>query len=142
MLLSMALKAGMALLIGAPAFVVVLFELVLNATSIFNHANVRFPRAVDRLLRLFVVTPAMHRIHHSEAGDDGNANFGFNLPWWDRLFGTYRAVAAAPIVVGMSEHPDIGRQTLSWMLVLPFRSDSKPYVRTPPLAGDDEAIPA
>ena len=129
MLLSMALKAGMVLLIGAPVFVVVLFELVLNATSVFNHANVRFPRAVDRLLRLFVVTPAMHRIHHSEAGQEMNANFGFNLPWWDRLFGTYRAAAAAPIVIGMHEHQDIGRQTLSWMLLLPFRSGSKLHVR-------------
>lgn len=131
MLLSMALKAGMVLLIGAPAFVVVIFEIALNASSVFTHANVRFPDAVDRLLRRFVVTPAMHRIHHSEAGAEMNANYGFNLPWWDHLFGTYRGDAAAPIVVGMPEHPDNARQTLRWMLALPFRARAK-KVRTVP----------
>lgn len=133
MLLSMALKAGVVLLIGAPAAVVVLFELVLSGTSVFNHANVRLPRALDRLLRLFVVTPAMHRIHHSEAGDERNANYGFNLPWWDRLFGTYRAAARTPVVVGMPEHREPRRQTLWWMLALPFRRRETGMTRTGPL---------
>lgn len=122
MILSMTLKAGMVLLIGAPPFVVVIFEIVLNATSVFNHANIRMPRALDRVLRMLLVTPAMHRIHHSEAGEEMNANYGFNLPWWDRLFGTYRPAAAAPIVVGMPEYPEVAEQTLPWMIALPFRS--------------------
>ena len=132
MILSMTLKAGMVLLIGAPPFVVVVFETVLNATSVFNHANMRLPRALDRVLRVFLVTPAMHRIHHSEAGEEMNANYGFNLPWWDRLFGTYRATAAAPIVVGMPEYPDAAEQTLPWIIGLPFRSRLRRFVRIAP----------
>jgi len=122
MILSMVLKAAMVLLIGAPAPVVVLFEIGLSATSIFNHANVRLPGPLDRVLRVFVVTPAMHRIHHSEAPADMNTNFGFNLPWWDYLCGTYRGAAAAPIVVGMPQYAQETTQSLLWMLALPFRS--------------------
>jgi len=70
---------------------VLLFEILLNATSVFNHANVRLPAGIDRVLRLLVVTPDMHRVHHSVEPRETNSNFGFNLPWWDRLFGTYRA---------------------------------------------------
>lgn len=123
MILSMILKAGMVLLIGAPATVVVLFEVVLSATSIFNHANVRFPESVDRVIRLFVVTPAMHRIHHSEDAADMNTNFGFNLPWWDHLCGTYRRSAGSPVIVGMPQYPDAAPQALLWILALPFRSE-------------------
>ena len=125
MILSMILKAAMVLIVGAPAAVVVVFEIVLNATSIFNHANARLPKVADRILRMFVVTPAMHRIHHSQAAAEMNTNFGFNLPWWDRLFGTYLQAAGAPITVGMREHPDGTRQTLRWMLALPFRVDHR-----------------
>ena len=135
MILSMTLKAGMVLLIGAPPLVVVIFEIVLNATSVFSHANMRLPRGLDRVLRMFLVTPAMHRIHHSEAGEEMNANYGFNLPWWDRLFGTYRAAASAPIVVGMPEYPDAAEQTLPWLFALPFRSRVA-------RAGDDGVVTA
>jgi len=69
---------------------VIIFEVVLNATAMFNHSNIRIPKAVDRIVRLLVVTPDMHRVHHSVEDDEANSNFGFNLPWWDRLFGTYR----------------------------------------------------
>lgn len=136
MILSMILKAGMVLLIGAPASVVVLFEIVLSATSIFNHANVRFPESVDRALRLFVVTPAMHRIHHSEAVADMNTNFGFNLPWWDHLCGTYRRGADGPIIVGMPQYPNGARQSLLWILALPFRSGPVRAYETTSGAGD------
>ena len=68
-----------------------LFEIVLNATAMFNHGNVRLPASIDRVLRLLVVTPDMHRVHHSVDPRETNSNFGFNVPWWDRLFGTYRA---------------------------------------------------
>jgi len=90
-LLSMLIKFAVILLLGPPLVAVVIFEVLLNATAMFNHGNVRLPQALDRVLRLIVVTPDMHRVHHSVEDDETNSNFGFNLPWWDRLFGTYRA---------------------------------------------------
>jgi sterol desaturase/sphingolipid hydroxylase (fatty acid hydroxylase superfamily) len=89
-LLSMLIKFAAILVIGPPAEAVVVFEVLLNATAMFNHGNVRLPAAADRWLRWLVVTPDMHRVHHSVEDDETNSNFGFNLPWWDRLFGTYR----------------------------------------------------
>lgn len=88
--LSMAIKVSVVFALGAPALAVVIFEVLLNATSLFNHGNVRLPRWLDRKLRLFVVTPEMHRVHHSIIRRETDSNFGFNLPWWDRLFRTYR----------------------------------------------------
>jgi sterol desaturase/sphingolipid hydroxylase (fatty acid hydroxylase superfamily) len=90
-LLSMGIKLAVVAALGPPALAVLLFEVLLNATSMFNHSNVRMPMAVDRLLRHVVVTPDMHRVHHSILPHETNSNFGFNLPWWDRLLGTYRA---------------------------------------------------
>ncbi len=90
-LLSLGVKSGAVLLIGAPVAGVIVFEVLLNATAMFNHGNIRLPRRLDRVLRWLVVTPDMHRVHHSVAEDEANCNFGFNLPWWDRLLGTYRA---------------------------------------------------
>jgi sterol desaturase/sphingolipid hydroxylase (fatty acid hydroxylase superfamily) len=89
-LLSMLIKAAVIFLIGAPALAVLLFELGLNLTSMFNHSNVRLPSGLDRMLRLIVVTPDMHRVHHSIKRYETDSNFGFNLPWWDRAFRTYR----------------------------------------------------
>ena len=86
-LLSMLIKAGVIVMLGVPAVAVLLFEVLLNATSIFNHGNVRLPQRLDRVLRWIVVTPEMHRVHHSWYPNETNSNFGFNLPWWDRLFG-------------------------------------------------------
>ena len=88
--LSMVLKMGVVAALGAPAVGVVIFEVLLNATAMFNHGNLRLPATVDRVLRLFVVTPDMHRVHHSNIPRETHSNFGFNLPWWDRLMGTYR----------------------------------------------------
>ncbi|MDP6673477.1 MAG: sterol desaturase family protein, partial [Gammaproteobacteria bacterium] len=88
-ILSMLIKFATIVLLGAPIMAVVIFEVLLNATAMFNHGNINLPQGVDRLLRLFVVTPDMHRVHHSVEPDETNSNFGFNLPWWDRLFGTY-----------------------------------------------------
>lgn len=90
-LLSMGIKFAVVTAVGPPAVTVLIFEVLLNGTSMFNHGNVRIPDTVDRLLRLIVVTPDMHRVHHSIHPSETNSNFGFNLPWWDRLFGTYRA---------------------------------------------------
>jgi sterol desaturase/sphingolipid hydroxylase (fatty acid hydroxylase superfamily) len=85
-LLSMALKLGVVAALGAPAVAVLIFEVLLNATSLFNHGNVRLPARLDRVLRWIVVTPEMHRVHHSILARETNSNFSFNLPWWDRLF--------------------------------------------------------
>lgn len=90
-LMSMCIKFAVIMLLGPPLLAVVVFEVILSTTSMFNHANVRLPESLDRVLRLIVVTPDMHRVHHSIEDDETNSNFGFNLPWWDRLLGTYRA---------------------------------------------------
>ncbi len=89
-ILSMLIKFAVIVVLGPPAVAVIAFEVILNATSMFNHSNVRMAAGIDRVLRWFVVTPDMHRVHHSIEDDETNSNFGFNLPWWDRVFGTYR----------------------------------------------------
>ena len=90
-LLSLFIKIGVVIAIGAPAVGVFIFEVLLNATAMFNHGNVRLSLPVDAVLRWIVVTPDMHRVHHSTVWGECHTNFGFNLPWWDRLLGTYRA---------------------------------------------------
>ena len=124
-LLSLGLKAGTILALGAPASAVLAFEVLLNATSVFNHGNVRLPAWLDRTLRFLVVTPEMHRVHHS-ADDrrETNSNFGFSLPWWDCFFGTFRAQLAAGhegMTIGLAEVRDeLVADRLHWMLLLPF----------------------
>lgn len=123
MLLSMGIKLGAVALLGASVPAVIVFETLLAVTSLFNHANVRFPDTVDRALRWFVVTPAMHSVHHSAHRVDRDTNFGFGMPWWDRLFGTYRARGSSPrLAVGLPELQFQTRQTLPWLLALPFQS--------------------
>ena len=122
-LLSMGIKGGAVFALGIPALAVILFEILLNATSLFNHGNVHLPQPIDRVLRFFVVTPEMHRVHHSVIIRETNSNFGFNLPWWDRLLGTYRAQPAAGhegMTIGLSHFRDPGELTLPRLLVLPF----------------------
>lgn len=87
--ISMVIKLVVVGALGAPALAVLIFEVILNASAMFNHANVRIPKKVDRILRWLIVTPDMHRVHHSIIPSETNSNFGFNLPWWDHLFGTY-----------------------------------------------------
>jgi len=89
-ILSMLIKFATIVVLGAPVVAVIIFEVVLNAMAMFNHGNVGLPKTLDTLLRWFIVTPDMHRVHHSVEDDEANSNFGFNLSWWDRLFGTYR----------------------------------------------------
>ncbi len=93
-LASMGIKLAVVAALGPPAVAVLIFELLLNGSAMFNHANIRLPASVDRWLRLVMVTPDMHRVHHSVDVAETNSNFGFNLPWWDRLLGTYRAQPA------------------------------------------------
>lgn len=90
-IISMLIKLATIIVLGPPVVGVVIFEVLLNATAMFNHGNMRLPENIDRILRLFVVTPDMHRVHHSVIPEETNSNFGFNLPWWDRIFGTYCA---------------------------------------------------
>lgn len=124
MLLSLGIKAAMIFLIGAPMAAVLMFEILLNVTAMFNHSNIRMPVAVDAVLRLFVVTPDMHRVHHSLDTEETNRNFGFNLPWWDRLFGTYRdqpRLGHDRMVIGTPAFRDAGQcASLGGMLLMPF----------------------
>jgi sterol desaturase/sphingolipid hydroxylase (fatty acid hydroxylase superfamily) len=129
-LLSMAIKLGVVAALGAPAVAVLVFEVLLNATSMFNHGNVNLPRRLDRVLRWLVVTPDMHRVHHSLVPRETNSNFGFNLPWWDRLCGTYRAQPAAghqAMTIGIDQFRDPGELRLDRMLLQPFRDDDRSY---------------
>ena len=126
-MLSMGIKLVVVAALGAPALAVLIFEVLLNATSLFNHGNVKLPCSVDRLLRRFVVTPDMHRVHHSVVPQETNSNFGFNLPWWDRLFGTYRAQPAAGhtgMTIGIEQFRDTNNLRLDHMLVQPLRSSA------------------
>jgi sterol desaturase/sphingolipid hydroxylase (fatty acid hydroxylase superfamily) len=129
-LLSMGIKLGVVAALGAAAVAVLIFEVLLNATSMFNHSNVRMPASLDRVLRWIVVTPDMHRVHHSVAVRETNSNFGFNLPWWDRLFGTYRDQPAAgheAMTIGIEQFRDPGELRLDHMLTQPFREADKSY---------------
>ena len=129
-LLSMAIKLTVVAALGAPAAAVLIFEVLLNATSMFNHGNVRIPPTFDHLLRWLVVTPDMHRVHHSILSRETNSNFGFNLPWWDHLFGTYRAQPAAghqAMTIGIEQFRDTRELGLDRMLLQPFRGDAGRY---------------
>jgi len=121
--ISFGIKLAAVALIGPSAPAVLAFEILLNATSQFNHGNVRMPAALDRLLRLFVVTPDMHRVHHSVVPRETNSNFGFNLPWWDRLCGTYRREPEqghTGMTIGLREYRDPAMLTMPRLLVQPF----------------------
>lgn len=123
-LLSMLIKFAAIVVLGPPVLAVIAFEVLLNATSMFNHSNVRLPRGLDRVLRWLLVTPDMHRVHHSIEADETNSNFGFNLPWWDRLFGTYRAQPRAGhdgMTIGISTFRSAETCDRLWgMLKMPF----------------------
>ena len=130
-LLSLAIKMAAVVLLGAPAEAVLVFEVLLNATSLFNHANLALPQWLDGALRLVLVTPDMHRVHHSIEDDETNSNFGFNLTWWDRLFGTYREQPRAGhtgMTIGIRDFTDPREfDRLDGMLWLPFKGEIKDY---------------
>jgi sterol desaturase/sphingolipid hydroxylase (fatty acid hydroxylase superfamily) len=125
-LISLALKMAAVAALGIPALAVLVFEVVLNATSMFNHANVALPSWLERVARWLIVTPQMHEVHHSIERIETDSNFGFNLPWWDRLFGTYRTKAKAGegITIGLPVFRDRSEQRLDRLLTQPFRGDS------------------
>ena len=129
-LLSMGIKLAVVVALGPPAVAVLIFEVVLNATAMFNHGNVRLPAHVDRVVRWVVVTPDMHRVHHSVRPDETNSNFGFNLPWWDRLLGTYRAQPAdghEGMTIGIEQFRQARELWLDRMLIQPLRGPASGY---------------
>ena len=125
--LSMLVKLSVVAVLGPPVLAVVLFEIALNGVVMFNHANVRIPIAFDRVLRLVIVTPDMHRVHHSVEDSEYSTNFGFNLSCWNRLFGTYVAQPARghqDMTIGLPNFRDGAYQTLPRMLAMPFHKEA------------------
>lgn len=129
--ISLGIKFATIVVLGPPVVAVIIFEVILNFMAMFNHANVKLPLGLDRLLRLFVVTPDMHRVHHSVEDDEANSNFGFNISIWDRLFGTYRDQPRAGhegMTIGIHKYRD--PKQVSWlpgMLMLPFKGKISDY---------------
>jgi sterol desaturase/sphingolipid hydroxylase (fatty acid hydroxylase superfamily) len=125
--LSLVIKMTLIVILGAPAAAVIIFEIVLNGAAMFNHANVNLPEALDRKLRWILVTPDMHRVHHSEITDETNSNFGFNLPWWDRIFRTYRAqpkLGQLGMTIGLPVFRQSREARLDRLLTQPFRNET------------------
>ena len=129
--LAMLIKIATIAVLGPSVLAVVIFEVLLNAAAMLNHGNIRLPAGLDRVLRWVIVTPDMHRVHHSVEEDETNPNFGFNLPWWDRLFGTYRAqprTGQVGMTIGLHDHTDpreVARP--DGMLLMPFRGEVEGY---------------
>jgi len=129
-LLSMGIKIGVVAALGPPAAAVLVFEVLLNATAMFNHSNLKLPLGLDRVLRLFVVTPDMHRVHHSIHPNETNSNFGFNFPWWDRLLGTYTPQPREgheAMTIGIEQFRTLGDLRLDRMLIQPVKGPASGY---------------
>lgn len=125
-IVSMGIKITAVAALGPSVLAVLIFEITLNATSMFNHGNIKMPEKLDRFLRLFVVTPDMHRVHHSVIIQETNSNYGFNFPWWDRLFGTYKHQPAnghEKMSIGLSQFREAGKLSLPRVLIMPFTYD-------------------
>jgi sterol desaturase/sphingolipid hydroxylase (fatty acid hydroxylase superfamily) len=125
-LISLGIKVSVILALGIPWIAVLVFEVLLNITSMFNHSNVSMPSWLDRILRMIVVTPDMHRVHHSILRHETDSNYGFNLPWWDRLFGTYRSQPGAGhigMTIGLPSFRDPGELRIDRLVTQPFRHD-------------------
>ena len=122
-ILSMIIKMLIVAALGAPPVAVIIFEVILNATAMFNHGNIRIHINADRILRLLVVTPDMHRVHHSVKPDETNSNYGFNFPWWDRLLGTYKAQPEdnhLKMTIGLNQFRESRYLRFHWLLIQPF----------------------
>lgn len=129
-LLSMVIKLGVVMALGPPALAVLIFEVLLNASSLFNHSNIRLPLKVDAVLRLFIVTPDMHRVHHSIHPSETNSNFGFNVPWWDRILGTYLAQPKSgheDMTIGIEQFRNRRSLWLDRMLIQPLLGQASGY---------------
>ncbi len=125
-MLSMIIKLAVVFLLGPPVVAVILFEIILSSMAMFNHANARLPNSLDRVLRLVIVTPDMHRVHHSTVHPEFNRNFGFNLAIWDRIFRTYKEQPDAGhdgMTIGLPQYQADTKQSLWWMIILPFKKN-------------------
>jgi sterol desaturase/sphingolipid hydroxylase (fatty acid hydroxylase superfamily) len=139
----MVVKGAAIVSLGPPVLSVLVFEALLNATAMFNHANARIPAPIDRVLRRLLVTPDMHRVHHSTVPVETNSNFGFNFPWWDRLLGTYRPEPRAGhegMTIGLRQFRDPGRLTLPRLLLLPIAGELGSYSFGRPDRSHDEPV--
>ncbi|NQY74809.1 MAG: sterol desaturase family protein [Candidatus Margulisbacteria bacterium] len=124
--LSFLLKLGAVVVLGVPVLGVIIFEILLNATAVFNHSNLYIPPSIERILRLFLVTPDMHRIHHSSNPKETDQNYGFSLPWWDRVFGTYTPqpeLGHDNMIIGLNAFRIESKLKLPGLLVLPFKRE-------------------
>ena len=124
-ILSMYIKLGAIIIFGPPAMAIMLFEIILNGSAMFNHSNVKIPLKLDRFLRLFLVTPDMHRVHHSVHREETDSNYGFNLPWWDYLFRTYTPQPRdghEEMMIGLHEFRDSREQCFDKLMVQPFKT--------------------
>jgi len=129
-LISMVIKMTAIAALGPTVFTVILFEIILNGTAMFNHGNLKLPLKLDKYLRLLVVTPDQHRVHHSITIRETNSNFGFNFPWWDRIFGTYRAqpvMGHEKMTIGLSQFREPKENNLFHMLLMPFTDKTGSY---------------
>jgi len=134
-ILSMLIKLTFVILFGAPAIAVVLFEVILNGMAMFNHANFHLPKKVDAVIRLLLVTPDVHRIHHSVIQQETDSNFGFNLSIWDRIFGTWREqpeLGHEAMTIGLERLQSAPTHNLIFMLRLPFQRDLGQYPNSKP----------
>ena len=141
-LISMGVKLAVVAALGPPAIAVLLFEILLNATALFNHANINLPRPVDRVLRWVVVTPDMHRVHHSVDPRETNSNYGFNLPWWDRLLGTYVPQPARghdEMEIGIEQFRTTRDLWLDRMLTQPLRGPASGHALDTPTPPKDRS---
>lgn len=147
--ISMLIKMAIVVVLGPAAAAVIVFEILLNGTSMFNHANIRLPITIDRALRTVLVTPDMHRVHHSVIERETNSNFGFNLSVWDRMFGTYRAQPEGghdDMAIGLPDYRDGKPASLLWSLALPFQAaklventeENRPTSGSQPVKGDQQ----
>jgi len=117
---SMLYKMAIVVALGAPPIAVIIFEIVLNGCAIFNHANIRISAKVERVLRLVLITPALHRIHHSVVETETNSNYGFSVSWWDRIFRSFTAKPRGRLILGLQEYQTDAPSKLGWSLWLPF----------------------
>lgn len=126
--ISLSYKLALVALLGASILAVIIFEIILNACAMFNHSNVKLPLGLDRILRRFIVTPDMHRVHHSTIMAETNSNYGFNISLWDRIFGSYTAQPSEGhdgMVIGLEEYQSDGPASLIWSLWLPLKAKKK-----------------
>ena len=131
-LISMLIKLTAIIVLGVPAIAVILFEVILNGMAMFNHGNIRLSKALDSILRVLVVTPDMHRVHHSTLKHETNSNYGFNISLWDKVFGSYHAqpdMGHQSMNIGLEQHQNKPAHSILWMLALPFISAGGAYAQ-------------